>query len=244
MAAPVFRPARPRRALDEITEQIREKWRNGTLRPGDRLPAERDMAEQFGVGRNTVREALRMLEITGLIEMRRGATGGAFIAGANPAKVASSMAEMLELSGFTLTDLTEARREIEAAVIRLACERADDQLLARLQENVDEATRLAESGEWKLRAAVNIEFHTILATATSNAVMIAIMHALMGVMLSTVLDGFGPMDANTVLESRRRFLDALRRRDAQAATAEMDRHLTRIWESAEGQRKQSRSVDE
>jgi GntR family transcriptional repressor for pyruvate dehydrogenase complex len=229
MVAPSFRPARPRRAFEEILEQIRGKLRNGELRPGDRLPTERDMADQFAVGRNTVREALRMLEITGLIELRRGAAGGAFIAQADPARFATSMSDMLELSGFTLADITEARRWVEAVVVRVACERADDELIARLEANVAEASRLAESGQFELRATVNIEFHTILAEATGNPVMIALMHSLLGAMLSLILNVGSPMDAATVLASRRRFLDALRRRDAVTAVTEMDDHLDRIW---------------
>lgn len=231
MAAPAFRPARPRRALDEIIEQIRARVRSGDLRPGDRLPSEREMAEQFSVGRNSVREALRMLEIIGLIELRRGATGGAFIAHADPAKIATTMSDMLEFSGFTLADLTEARRWVEETVVGVACERADEALLARLEANIAQAERLARSDDAAIetRATVNLEFHTILATATGNPVMIALMHSLMGVMLTLVLDGGEPMDPDTVISSRRRVLDAMRRRDSRAAVDEMNDHLIRVW---------------
>lgn len=227
MATPTFRPARPRRAFDEIIEQVRGMVRSGELRPGDRLPAERALAEQFAVSRNTVREALRMLEISGLIQLKRGASGGAFIADADTGKVATSMTDMLELGQLSLTDLTEARTWIESTVIRVACERMTDEVFDRLKANVDEATRLSELHDWEQKAKVNVEFHIILAEATANPVMIAITQGLMQVMEKVVL-ALGPTEGDIVLRSRRRILKHLEKRDADAAVAEMERYLKRM----------------
>ena len=90
-----FSPARGRRAFDDIIEQIRERLKNGELKPGDRLPSERFLAEQFDVSRNTVREALRMLEIAGLIVIRKGSAGGGFIAPNGPDVVARNVSGMV-----------------------------------------------------------------------------------------------------------------------------------------------------
>jgi DNA-binding FadR family transcriptional regulator len=227
MATPTFQPAKPRRAFDEIIAQVREMVRKGELVPGDRLPAERALAEQFAVSRNTVREALRMLEISGLIQLRRGASGGAFIAEADPSKVASSMSDMLELNQFSLTDLTEARGWLEALVARVACERADEEMLTRLDDNVAEAARLSDRGDWERKAIVNVEFHNILAEATGNPVMVAMMKGLMEVMTKIVLR-LGPTEGDIVLRSRRRFMKHLHNRDADAAVEEMYSHLKRM----------------
>jgi len=241
MAAPMFKPARPRRAFDEIIDQIRDLVRSGELRPGDRLPAERMLAEQFAVSRNTVREALRMLEISGLIELRRGATGGAFIAQSDSGRVATTMSDMLELSVLSLSDLTEARVWLETIVVRVACERMTSEHLERLEANLAEVARLSDEHDWEKKAVANIQFHNLLAEATENPVMISIMQVIMQVMEKVVLT-FGPTENDTVLRSRKRLMKHLRAGDADAAVAEMEKALKRLhkmWLSAryEGARK-------
>src|SRR5215831_10481200 len=72
-----FAPIHTRRTFEEICERIRDRLASGDLRPGDKLPAERDLAQQLGVGRNALREALRSLEISGILELRKGVKGGA-----------------------------------------------------------------------------------------------------------------------------------------------------------------------
>lgn len=227
MATPIFQPARPRRAFDEIIAQVRDMVRKGDLVTGDRLPAERALAEQFAVSRNTVREALRMLEISGLIKLRRGAAGGAFIAEADPSKVAASMSDMIELSQFSLTDLTEARGWLEGMVARIACDRADENALERLDANVAEVVRLTDAGDWEKKAHVNVEFHNLLAEATGNPVMVSLMQGVMEVMLKIVLT-MGPTEDDVVIRSRKRFMKHLHNRDADAAVNEMQRHLERM----------------
>ncbi|MEU3270881.1 FadR/GntR family transcriptional regulator [Saccharomonospora sp. NPDC006951] len=227
MATPAFQPARPRRAFDEIIAQVRGMVRSGELRPGDRLPAERALAEQFAVSRNTVREALRMLEISGLVQLRRGAAGGAFIAKADPGKVATTMTDMLELSQFSMTDLTEARTWLESLVVRVACERMTDEVMGKLTANVAEAAALSAAGDWERKAVVHVQFHNILAEATGNPVMVAMIDALMQVMRKIVLT-LGPSEGDVVLRSQRKVIKHLKARDADAAVAEMERHLRRI----------------
>ena len=81
----------PHRAFEEIADQIRGMVAAGRLRPGDRLPPERELAATFRVSRNTLREALRALELAGMIESRKGATGGAFVRSGNPQVVVGGM---------------------------------------------------------------------------------------------------------------------------------------------------------
>src|SRR4051812_29624075 len=93
-----FKPVR-RRAYQEIAASIREMVVSGALKAGEKLPAERDLAEQLGVGRNVTREALRALEAGGLIEMRRGKWGGAFVRSAGGDAVAGQMTDLLRMGG-------------------------------------------------------------------------------------------------------------------------------------------------
>lgn len=230
MTARTFRPARPRRAFDEIIAQIREMIRSGDLTSGDRLPSERALAEQFAVSRNTVREAFRMLEIAGLITLRRGATGGAFIAEADTGRVATSLRDMMDLSLFSLTDLTEARAWIESIVVEVACERATDQMLDALEANIADAARLSREGRTTEKAIVNIKFHNLLAEATGNPVLVAFMQSLMEVMTDLVMK-LGTPQSDQVFRSRRKLVKHLRARDADSAVKEMQSYLhrTHMW---------------
>ena len=176
-----------------------------------------------------------MLEIAGLIELRRGATGGAFVAQADASRIASSISDQLDLGSLSLSELTEARGWIESVVVRVACERADDALLDRLEANIEEAARLADEQQWEKKALVHIEFHNILAEATGNRIIIATMTSLMDVMRTVVLS-VGPTRDDMILRSRKRILTCLRERDVAGAVAEMTEHLSRlhaIWLEAD-----------
>ncbi|TDD87978.1 FadR family transcriptional regulator [Actinomadura darangshiensis] len=223
----MFRPAKPRRAFDEIIAQIRDLIQRGELKPGDRLPSERVLAEQFAVSRNTVREALRMLEISGLITLKKGATGGAFISRADSSVVARSLSDTLYLTDFSLADVTEARLWIESIVVRVACERMTEEQLAALDDNVKVAAKLTDEQDWERKALVHLDFHNLLADATGNPLMSIMMRSLMEMMREIVLS-VGPTQSDFMLRSRRRLLTKFRQRDADGAVQEMERYLRRL----------------
>ena len=225
---PTFRPAKPRRAFDEITSQVRDMVRRGELNAGDRLPSERALAEQFVVSRNTVREAMRMLEVAGLVELRRGATGGAFIAHADPNLMAVTMTDMLGLSEFSFSDLSEARTGVESVVVRLACERMDDNDIAALEENLRLVAQLTAEGKLRERGAVNVEFDNLLADATKNPVLAAFMRSISAASRE-VFSTLGPTEGDIVLRSHRKVLKLLVAGNADGAVEEMNRHIKRMY---------------
>jgi GntR family transcriptional repressor for pyruvate dehydrogenase complex len=224
-----FAPAKATRAFDDVVRQLRDRIYRGELQPGDRLPAERQLAEQFRVSRNMVREALRMLEITGIVELRKGATGGAFICRGRPEFVARSLLDMMRLGGFSLSDMTEARLWLSSTIVRAACERATEEDLTRLEANVVEAVQLAVREDWASVAVVNIEFHNLLASASGNPVLAMVQRSIMEVMREISLVA-GPIRSDVTIRSRTRFLRHLRRRNVEQAVAEMDRNLRRVHE--------------
>jgi DNA-binding FadR family transcriptional regulator len=216
-----FRPVRARRTFEEIAAQIRAQITAGVCKPGDKLPDAPVLAAQFKVGRSAVREAIRALEMAGVVSLRKGANGGAFIrAGGDPRVVAEGFNDMLRLGGITLDHVTEARLWAEEGVVRAACRRLTEDELAALERNVAEATRCFASGELQGKAALNMEFHTILARASGNPVMSAIVDALMDI-VGQIVSRIGPERNDLTLQSRRRLLVHLRARDADAAAAEM-----------------------
>jgi GntR family transcriptional regulator, transcriptional repressor for pyruvate dehydrogenase complex len=204
-----FRPVATRRAFEEITAQIRGRLARHTLRAGDRLPPERELAGQFHVSRNTLREALRSLEIAGLLELRKGATGGAFIKEGGGDAAVAGLADLFHLGTIRPQHLTEARIIIGTEVARLACARRSREDLEALAANVEAAERATAEGDVRRRAEVNYEFHRLLARATKNPVLIVMTDALME-MTRHFVESVGYMPNRYVMPSRRRLLACLR----------------------------------
>ena len=222
-----FAPIAPQRAFEDIAAQIRELVATGKLKPGDRLPAERDLSTKFAVSRNTLREALRALELSGMIELRKGASGGAFVLPGNSDVVVNGLRDLYHLGAITPEHLTEARIWLSEIVVRVACERMTEEDLQALEANVEAAMRAQKAGNFDERARIHREFHNILAASTRNPIIYITMEAVMEVMRKFI-ERIGPSENTYTIPSRRRLLKHLRERDADAAVAEMSKFLERL----------------
>src|SRR2546421_3011374 len=131
----MFQPVHQARASGEIVSQIERAIFAAELSAGDRLQSERELAEQFGVSRITVRDALRVLEARGLIRVKVGATGGAFVADASTDRVAESLSTMIPLKRMTPSELAQARTVVGAATAPLPAPRAGAASVSRLAQN-------------------------------------------------------------------------------------------------------------
>ena len=100
-----FQQVKTRRVFEEICEQIRQRLATGALKPGDKLPAERELALEFKVSRPAVREALRTLEISGIVSLQKGVKGGAFIRDGNPGLLTQSLQDLMILGRVSLRSL-------------------------------------------------------------------------------------------------------------------------------------------
>ncbi len=220
----------PHRAFEEIADQIRGMVAAGRLRPGDRLPPERELAATFRVSRNTLREALRALELAGMIESRKGATGGAFVRSGNPQVVVGGMRDLYHLGAITPEHLTEARIWLSEMVVRVVCERATEADFDALQANIDAMARADAAGDFDERQRLNRDFHLILARATRNPIVAITMEGVMAV-LGQFIAQIGPGSNPFTLPSRERFMRHLRARDGDAAVAEMAQFLKRMQRS-------------
>lgn len=216
----MFSPLKARRVFEEVVVQIREQIVTGELKPGDKLPPERDLAEQFDVSRTAVREALRVLEIAGTIQLKKGVHGGAFIASADPSAIADSLQDMLHLGRITATQLTEARVWLETMITRVVCQSGTEEDFALLDQNIALVEKLMAEKRLRERVEANIEFHNILARATRNPVLILNIAMLMDIM-RYFASRIPPGDGDVIRQSRHRFMRHLRARDADAAAAEM-----------------------
>jgi GntR family transcriptional repressor for pyruvate dehydrogenase complex len=216
----LIRPAaRVRRTFEEVALQLRAMFTGGLLRPGDRLPPERELSQQLGVSRSALREALRTLEISGVIELRKGRNGGAFITQGNFSAVTANFRDLLTLGNLKFEELAEARTWLAEIVVRVACERATEEDLDALEDNVREAERMLAEGRHAEKIDLNIEFHNLLARATRNPVLAMNVRT-----ISDVMHEFADRyDERTDfgLAERRRLIAAMRARDTERATREL-----------------------
>src|SRR5258708_26479016 len=147
VASPIplkFRPIHTRRAFEEICERIREQLALGVLKPGDKLPPERDLAQQLGVSRNVLREALRSLEMAGVLRLQKGVKGGPFIQSGDTTRMNALIRDMLSLGTISVRELSEARIHVLDLAVRLACANARQAEFEGLEANIgrtDLATR-------------------------------------------------------------------------------------------------------
>lgn len=214
------------RAFEHICERVRMQLASGELRPGDKLPAEREMAEQFAAGRNAVREALRSLEMAGIVRLEKGRNGGAYIRPGNASRVTVVMRDLLDIGSISLDEITESRTMLMDIVSRLACERASTADMDALERNVDETEEATKAGNLEGRAERIAEFYAMLAGTTGNRVLVMMVISLSDIvrrfLASAALRG---RPLATLVPARRRFMTQLRARNADAAAAEMRSHL-------------------
>ena len=225
-----FQAVRSTRAFEEIATQIRHELSQGRLKIGDRLPSERALSEQFGVSRNTLREALRSLEYAGLVRLQKGASGGAFISEGSAEAITTGLLDMYHVGSIQPGQLTEARIWLESIIVREACLRAQPEDIEALRANVREAEEATADGDFARRAEIHLEFHRILARMTQNPVMVIVMNGVLAV-LNQFVQSIGSYENAFVIPSRKRLLKHMEARDADAAVAEMESSLKRLQRS-------------
>jgi DNA-binding FadR family transcriptional regulator len=222
----IFAPVVVSRASTAIVDQIRAAIVSGRLKRGERLPPERTLAEQFGVSRVTVRDALRGLEAMGLLEVRVGARGGAFVTVPTGSLVGQTMSDMMLMSALTPSDIVEARLVVELGTVTLACARASDDDLARLRA-------LCERGRVELQRKtytreLSWEFHSLLAEAAHNPAIDGLTHSFRSTLSMHPIRAREGAKAHAVtVDEHVRILEALERRDAAEARREIAAHLLR-----------------
>jgi DNA-binding FadR family transcriptional regulator len=222
-----FQSVRPTRAFEEIATQIRTELAKGRLKVGSRLPAERALALQFGVSRNTLREALRALEHAGLIRLQKGATGGAFVSEGTGNAIVNSMVDLYNVGSVSPSQLTEARIWLESIIVREACRRATPDSLKELQANIDMAFQASEAGDFDRRSQLHLDFHRILTRMTGNPIMSIVMDGLLTVLQQFILT-IGAYENNFIFASRKRFMKHMADKDSDAAVEEMEKSLKRL----------------
>ena len=220
----LFKPLKSKRTFEEISEQIKGLIYARVLKPGDKLPPEREIGRQFNTGRMVVREALRILEQSGLITIRRGNEGGAFIRDMDATVVTRSISDVIRLGNVTLDNLTEVRLGTEMFALDLAAKRITDNDLALLRDNI-ESTQQIYSKKQRI-AESNKNFHILIARAAKNPLLEMIMESVMDVVLSFL----GEMKPDLEFLERHinfheKIYESMRDRDFHTAKIRLKRHI-------------------
>ena len=215
------------RMSEVIVDKIRDLMRDGQLKPGDRLPPERELCERFGVSRVTMREALRMLESAGLVEIRVGARGGAFVTAPSSNRVGEGLADMLSLSVISAANVTEVRLILEVGIVPLVCERATEDDLAALEKICERSEEALRTGDYSMD--MSLEFHTAVAQATHNPALVMLVESFRGPILMSLQQAkdAAPEMGDLGTKEHEQFIEAVRRRDADKASRIMREHLSR-----------------
>ena len=225
--SPLFSPAKPRRTFEEIINQIKTNIEGGRLRRGDKLPTERALAAQFQVSRNTVREALRTLEISGFITLKRGPTGGAFVAASDPKILNSQLTSALRLTDFSVADLTQAMRAITVMLLDAAIPKLSEADLQAMEASIREAEAVIDDPQ--RRSTILIQLYRLLAEASENKILVTIADSFVELLQKWVVR-LGSLSGNRVIRSRRAIVRHLRAGDAKAARKELDSYLQELHE--------------
>lgn len=177
-----------------------------------------------------MREALRSLEMAGVVRLQKGVKGGAFICSGDAGRMNEVVRDMLSLGSISVAELTESRVHIQDLVVRLACERATATELDALEANIERTQQMTIAGRYLDRVECSRDFYRLLVAAAHNQVLAmmvrSITEILMQFVYARVVAG-GPPQPRLV-EKRRAFLAALRKRDAEEATRLMRNHLASV----------------
>jgi GntR family transcriptional regulator, transcriptional repressor for pyruvate dehydrogenase complex len=215
-------------ASEEIAGLIRRWLEEQRLQPGQRIGTEQDMADEFGVSRPTMREALRLLSSSHLIRVGRGRTGGIFVA-STPSEgmsrnVSESISLMLAAESISMEELVDARLSLEVPIAGRAAVNADADVVTRLEAAI-EAQIGHRPGTPPFNAA-DTSFHQILAEASGNDLLRALTAWILEVLQPSLVAHISvAVDADAILDQHRAILRAVRRHQRSAAERAMQAHI-------------------
>ena len=226
----MYKAIQASRLYEKIVQQIEESILKGELSEGSQLPAERDLAKQFGVSRTAVREAIKALQEMGLVDAFPGR--GTFVTNGNPNSMRRSLDRIIksgEPGGWAY--LVEVRKILEPEIAALAAVRATDQDLALMKEAFDVMDNAGCDADAYIEA--DLDFHLALAEAAANPIVLSLIDSIVGLLREERLRIFrvegGPERGQ---HHHKCILEAIERHDPQEARAAMQAHLSQVREDS------------
>jgi len=222
-----FKPLRKVRRYEQVAEQIRNLIAAGALKPGDRLPAERDLAKKLHVSRSSIRDAVRTLEVTGILEARQG--HGTLVRDLSVDALVLPLRSVLTRKREMVSELLEVRRMLEPHLAARAARNAGPAEIAYLHDIIDRHEAKLRRGE--LAIEEDSQFHYAIARAARNSVVLRVLDVLMDLLVESRSRSLQvPGRPKRSFDGHRRILRAIEQRDAKAAEEAVRRHLQEIEE--------------
>lgn len=221
-----FEAIRRNKVYEEVARQI-ERLILKKLQPGDKLPSERELAEALGVSRGSIRDAIRSLELLGLVEPRQGA--GTIVREVTADALVNPLANMLVRQREQVVELLDFRKMLEPPLAGRAATHASSEEISELEEILERQEAKLNKGN--LAIGEDSDFHYTVALASGNTIVLKLLDVLMDMLRDTrerSLQLAGRPQKS--LAGHKRILAAIKRRDAEAATAAMRRHIEDVEE--------------
>ena len=226
----LFTPIESKRTFEEISSKVKTLIFDGTLKPGDRLPSELELAKQFGVGRQSVREALRLLELSGFVSIQKGYGGGPIVKDTISTRIRNLYLDAFRMEKITVAEFTSARLAIEKAILDEVIDKADDSDIKRIQANLAKAEELVATKE--LATDENFDFHALLARASKNKVFMILEKSINAIHKN--LRSRSVVDFKTThnaVKVHQKILDAIIKKDRVKALKLLERHILDVMKS-------------
>ncbi len=226
----MFNIVRGKKISQQIISQIRGLIFEGKLNPGDMLPPENVLMEQFDVSKQTLREALRALEFIGLIDIKKGTAGGPCIAEMDSAVAQEMLVNFLYFQNLSVAHLSEVRKIVEPPAAAMAASSMSKEELSALQCLIEQSREKHKSGIFVQDTDnLDLEFHRMIGRSTKNPLLIIVIDVVESLMqdrkkLQTLQEGF----SLAILEAHERIYAALCERDAAKAAQEMTIHIEEV----------------
>ncbi len=223
----------PKTSLVVAQQIVRDTARKG-LQPGDLLPPEKAMLEEYQIGRGTLREGLRLLEFQGMLTFKPGPKGGPVLLDPDASHLASTIILLMQLQNASLSTIVEARTALEPVVCRLAAERIGEDKLLELKDSVDRMQQSVETADIDTFLETNKQFHDIIAWSTGNALFGYMTDALMRITGGTVMGVDHPATLRkATLKAHISIYDALSDHDTDLSEDRMRDHIKEYARYAE-----------
>lgn len=223
----MFKSAKTNRISHNIVQQIRNAILAGELKPGDRLPTEKDLASSFQVSKASLREAIRSLEALGLVEVLQGVSGGVFIREVDLETARNSLFNYIFFQNPSIREFTQLRLLIEPPMAALAAQRVSAEDLAFFNDNLAQTRQALNSGAFYYK--LDTAFHHRIAAISQNRLIVFVIdslkNAIVNLKLQLELDARFSLD---VYAGHQRIVDALHHKDADSAKAEMRDHILSV----------------
>jgi GntR family transcriptional repressor for pyruvate dehydrogenase complex len=222
----VYKTIQVSRLYEQIVQQVEDSIRKGELAEGSKLPAERDLARQFGVSRTAVREAIKALQEKGLVDAFPGR--GTFVTSGRPTSMRRSLDRILKSDEAGSGEyLEEVREMLEPGIAAMAASRADDQVIAAMRECCEVMD--AADGDSEAYIEADLDFHLALAEAAGNPIVLSLIDSIVALLREQRLQIFrvegGPERGQ---RHHKQILEAIERHDADAARSAMQAHLHQV----------------